>query len=154
GTGSAPNTVTPQYRLPGGQPTPRGLTHCCVGYHTSSRNSARPPSVQPRRRGQPTAPGESSFMAKEQPKEMTVAEAGRKGGQTVKARYGSDFYGQIGKKGGSTTKKKYGADHYSAIGRRGGRTTADRHGQEFYEEIGKKGGARVKELIERGKQGG
>ena len=73
-------------------------------------------------------------MAKEQPKEMTVAEAGRKGGQTVKARYGSDFYGQIGKKGGSTTKSKYGAD--------------------FYGQIGKKGGQRVKELIERGKQGG
>ena len=91
-------------------------------------------------------------MAKEQPKEMTVAEAGRKGGQTVKARYGSDFYGQIGRKGGSTTKKKYGADHYSAIGRRGGRTTADRHGQEFYEEIGKKGGHRVRTLIEEGKK--
>ena len=52
---------------------------------------------------------------------MTVAEAGRKGGQVVKQKYGPEFYGQIGKKGGSTTKAKYGPDHYSQIGRRGGR---------------------------------
>src|SRR5688572_33008903 len=71
--------------------------------------------------------------------------------QTVKDRYGSDFYGEIGRKGGSTTKKKYGPQHYSDIGRRGGQTTAERHGQEFYENIGRKGGQRVRELIERGK---
>ncbi|MGV3720862.1 MAG: Em GEA1 (EM1) [Actinomycetota bacterium] len=47
-------------------------------------------------------------MAKEETSEMTVAEAGRKGGQKVKERYGSDFYGEIGRKGGSTTKRKYG----------------------------------------------
>src|SRR5436309_12790040 len=91
-------------------------------------------NASPETSGRETVPGESSLMAKEQPKEMTVAEAARKGGQTVKARYGSDFYGQIGKKGGSTTKQKYGADHYSAIGRRGGRTTAHRHGPEPDEE--------------------
>src|SRR5919108_5499138 len=90
----------------------------------------------------------------EEAREMTVAEAGRKGGETVKERYGSDFYGEIGRKGGSTTKKKYGPDHYSSIGRRGGQTTAERHGQEFYESIGRKGGQRVRELIERGKQSG
>ena len=78
----------------------------------------------------------------EESREMTVAEAGRKGGQTVKQRYGSDFYGEIGKKGGSTTKKRYGPDHYADIGRRGGQTTAERHGQEFYENIGRKGGQR------------
>lgn len=79
-------------------------------------------------------------------------EAGRKGGETVKERYGSDFYGEIGRKGGSTTKRKYGPEHYAAIGRRGGKQTAARHGQEFYESIGRKGGQRVRELIERGKQ--
>ena len=42
-------------------------------------------------------------MAVQEPKrEMTVAEAGRKGGQVVKAKYGPEFYGEIGKKGGST----------------------------------------------------
>jgi general stress protein YciG len=84
--------------------------------------------------------------------EASVVEAGRKGGETVRDRYGSDFYGQIGRKGGSTTKRKYGAEHYAAIGRRGGKQTAARHGQSFYETIGRKGGQRVRELIERGKR--
>jgi general stress protein YciG len=86
--------------------------------------------------------------------EAGPVEAGRKGGETVKERYGSDFYGEIGRKGGSTTKRKYGPEHYAAIGRRGGKQTAARHGQEFYESIGRKGGQRVRELIEKGKQAG
>lgn len=31
---------------------------------------------------------------------MTVQEAGRKGGQTVKEKYGPEFYSEIGQKGG------------------------------------------------------
>lgn len=31
---------------------------------------------------------------------MTVQEAGRKGGNTVKEKYGPEFYSEIGKKGG------------------------------------------------------
>lgn len=31
---------------------------------------------------------------------MTVQEAGRRGGETVKAKYGAEFYSEIGKKGG------------------------------------------------------
>ena len=34
---------------------------------------------------------------------MSVREAGRKGGQTVKARYGSEFYESIGRKGGESS---------------------------------------------------
>jgi general stress protein YciG len=96
-------------------------------------------------------PEEDRMADQDQKREMTVAEAGRKGGQVVKQKYGAEFYGQIGKKGGSTTKSKYGADHYSTIGRRGGQTTSERHGPAFYEEIGKKGGQRVRELVARGK---
>lgn len=33
-------------------------------------------------------------------KEMSVREAGKKGGDTVRERYGSGFYEQIGRKGG------------------------------------------------------
>jgi uncharacterized protein len=33
-------------------------------------------------------------------KPMTVQEAGRKGGNTVKEKYGAEFYSQIGQKGG------------------------------------------------------
>jgi uncharacterized protein len=55
---------------------------------------------------------------------MTRAEAGRKGGQTTKNRYGAEFFGKIGriggKKGGDTTKKRYGIEFYQQIGRKGG----------------------------------
>ena len=93
-------------------------------------------------------------MAKnsEDRKDMTVAEAGKRGGDTVKAKYGKDFYTEIGHKGGQATRKKYGPDFYGEIGRKGGQMTAEKHGPEFYEKIGKKGGNRVKELIERGKR--
>jgi general stress protein YciG len=57
-------------------------------------------------------------------KKMSRAEAGRKGGQTTKKRYGDDFFGKIGrmggKKGGETTKQRYGIEFYQKIGRKGG----------------------------------
>ena len=67
-------------------------------------------------------------------KEMTVSEAGRRGGEATKQRHGQPFYEEIGKRGGEATKR--------------------RHGPEFYEEIGRKGGQAVKRLIEQGKQAG
>jgi general stress protein YciG len=54
---------------------------------------------------------------------MTVREAGKKGGDIVKSRYGPGFYAEIGRKGGESTKR--------------------RHGSEFYEEIGLKGALRL-----------
>jgi len=39
-------------------------------------------------------------MAEERKGRMTVEEAGRKGGETVKRKYGHEFYEEIGKKGG------------------------------------------------------
>jgi uncharacterized protein len=57
-------------------------------------------------------------------RKMSRAEAGRKGGQTTKKRYGEDFFGKIGrlggKKGGETTKQRYGIEFYQRIGRKGG----------------------------------
>ena len=47
-------------------------------------------------------------------------EAGRKGGEAVKKKYGVSFYRQIGKKGGETVKKERGSGFYAEIGRRGG----------------------------------
>ena len=39
-------------------------------------------------------------MAEERKGKMTVEEAGRKGGNTVKKKYGHGFYEEIGRKGG------------------------------------------------------
>jgi len=67
---------------------------------------------------------------------ITVSEAGKKGGTRTSQTHGHEFYSEIGHKGGQ----------------KGGRATSERHGHEFYSEIGHKGGQRVKELIEEGKE--
>lgn len=75
-------------------------------------------------------------MSEESKGDMTVSEAGRRGGEKTAETHGHEFYEEIGKMGGQ----------------KGGETTAERHGHEFYEEIGHKGGQKVKELIEEGKR--
>ncbi len=75
-------------------------------------------------------------MSDESKGDMTVSEAGRRGGEKTAETHGHEFYEEIGKMGGQ----------------KGGETTAERHGHEFYEEIGHKGGQKVKELIEEGKR--
>jgi uncharacterized protein len=57
-----------------------------------------------------------------------LSEAGRRGGEVVKERYGSEFYSEIGKRGGETVKQERGAEYYSTIGRKGGeaRTTLEK----------------------------
>ncbi|AFD00932.1 hypothetical protein Mtc_2197 [Methanocella conradii HZ254] len=74
-------------------------------------------------------------MAEREKGAMTVREAGHKGGEKTKERYGEEFYEEIGRKGGKI----------------GGETTKERYGGSFYEDIGHRGGQKVKELIERGK---
>jgi len=63
-------------------------------------------------------------------KQMTVAQAGRKGGQTTAERYGHAHYEEIGRKGGAkggqTTAARYGREHYEMIGRKGGLSKKDR----------------------------
>jgi hypothetical protein len=56
---------------------------------------------------------------------MSVREAGRKGGKTTRAKYGPEFYQEIGQKGGKTVSEKYSHEHFQAIGRKGGRKVAD-----------------------------
>jgi len=79
-------------------------------------------------------------MANEEKGEMSVSEAGRRGGEKTSKTHGHEFYEEIGHKGGEKG------------GHKGGETTAERHGHEFYEEIGHKGGEKVRELIEEGKK--
>jgi general stress protein YciG len=66
--------------------------------------------------------------------QMTVEEAGRKGGAKVAAERGAGFYSVIGQKGG-------------LIG--GGKVSQDR---EHMSAIGHKGGERVRELIAKGRK--
>jgi len=63
---------------------------------------------------------------------MSVREAGRKGGKMTRARYGQEFFQEIGAKGGKAVSERYTNEHFR--------------------EIGRKGGRRVAELIERAKQ--
>ena len=51
---------------------------------------------------------------------MTLAEAGRKGGEKVKRERGLDFYSEIGRKGGRRVAESHGPQFYSEIGRKGG----------------------------------
>jgi general stress protein YciG len=54
---------------------------------------------------------------------MTVREAGKKGGDIVKTKYGPQFYAEIGRKGGESTKRRHGSRFYEAIGHKGGQRT-------------------------------
>ena len=49
-------------------------------------------------------------------------EAGRKGGEAVKKKYGSEYYREIGKKGGETVKQERGSEYFREIGQRGKET--------------------------------
>ena len=84
--------------------------------------------------------------------EMSVREAGKKGGDTVRERYGAGFYEQIGRKGGQATRERHGAAFYEQIGQKGGRVVKDKYVSDFYEEIGHKGGQKVKQLIAEAKK--
>jgi general stress protein YciG len=70
---------------------------------------------------------------------MTVAEAGRKGGEKTAETHGPEFYSEIGSKGGSQRAKQ----HEGAI---------EARGKTSLEEAGHRGGQRVKKLIEAGKE--
>lgn len=52
--------------------------------------------------------------------QITVAEAGRRGGQSTLEHRGTEFYREIGRKGGKRTAELYG-DLLKDFGRRGGR---------------------------------
>ena len=69
-----------------------------------------------------------------------LSQAGRRGGEIVRERYGSEFYREIGEKGGGAVKMRYGNRFYSKIGKRGGETVRQERGAEYFSTIGKKGG--------------
>lgn len=64
----------------------------------------------------PTAQDNTSQVAAE----MSVRQAGARGGQATRDRHGIEYFKRIGKRGGETTKSRYG-HLYREFGRRGGR---------------------------------
>jgi general stress protein YciG len=76
---------------------------------------------------------------------MTTAEAGRKGGSTVRDKYGEDYYRRIGKKGGTTLKEQRGSEYYREIAQKGGQANVEKYGPDHFSEMGKKGGNTTKQ---------
>ena len=72
--------------------------------------------------------------------DMSVSEAGHKGGEHTAETHGHEFYEEIGKKGGKRTSETHGHIFYEEIGHKGG------------EKGGLKGGQKVRELIQEGKR--
>jgi general stress protein YciG len=70
---------------------------------------------------------------------MTVAEAGRMGGEKTAQTHGPEFYSEIGSKGGSQRAKQH-------------EGTLEARGKTSLEEAGHRGGQKVRRLIEEGKQ--
>jgi general stress protein YciG len=77
---------------------------------------------------------------KEDKGDMTVSEAGHKGGEKTAETHGHEFYEEIGHKGGEKTAETHGHEFYEEIGHKGG------------EIGGPKGGEKVRRLIEEGKR--
>jgi len=94
----------------------------------------------------------SKVLPNDKAGDMSVREAGKKGGDTVRERYGSGFYEAIGRKGGQATRERHGAGFYESIGQKGGKVVKEKYGSDFYEEIGHKGGQKVKRLIAEAKK--
>jgi hypothetical protein len=76
---------------------------------------------------------------------MSVREAGRRGGEAVRAKYGREHYRRIGTAGGRAVDREHGRAFYAAIGKRGGAAVKQARGRAFYAEIGRKGGLAVRD---------
>jgi general stress protein YciG len=60
-------------------------------------------------------------------RQLTKAEAGRKGGQTTMNRHSRKHYQEAGRKGGKATLETHGNEHMRRIGKAGFAATCNRH---------------------------
>jgi hypothetical protein len=94
------------------------------------------------------------------PTPLSRVEAGRKGGNAVRDKYGVEYYRRIGKSGGDALKAKRGVSYYSTLAQKGGQAFVARYGVDSFSQLGKKGGDTTKQrqgadYYQRiGKQGG
>ena len=84
------------------------------------------------------------MSSEEKPKgKMTVAEAGRKGGEKTAQTHGREFYEYIGRKGGEKVAHERGHEFYSQISSKG-------HKDKKKQEASQQDGQRVRKLIQAG----
>ena len=62
--------------------------------------------------------------------DMTVRQAGRKGGKNTATKHGPEFYREIGRRGGEARKQQLGAGGYAALGKRGGEARKEQLGRD------------------------
>lgn len=84
--------------------------------------------------------------------EMTVREAGRRGGLKTAAMHGRAHYQAAGKLGGARTRDKYEAldsEHYQKLGEQGGNALKEKYGPAYFFELAAKGvaGRKLKDSL-------
>ena len=73
----------------------------------------------------------------EQSGKMSVADAGRKGGQATREKYGIEHYSKISARGVASRRARGSLQGQVAAGHKAGATTLARHGREHYQRMAK-----------------